>query len=362
MSPSAARLTAVSGGIGKTPACFLVETGRVRLLLDMGLGPPPGLLPDVSNVGRVDALVLSHGHRDHIGGMHLRAQVGNPPVFAPASIMRFLPADISARPLPLGGRADVLGVPVSTGRNGHSPGGAWLHLDVGDGLVYMADYSVESLIYAYDPPPAAATLVLDASDGTGDEPLTQCMERLQPVLARESALFPIPVDGRGPEIACHVARTQPGLPCIADDLRAGLQRIAVENAASLREGVADELIRIARDAPPIDSPRGLLFAAVADGTRGESARLLGMWESQPDPEIVFTGYLTPGTPAERLTKTGRAQYAKWNVHPRLSDNIALVRTVGARQVLAAFCPPEDLERLAAVFAPAALVGNATCRL
>ena len=100
---SKATLTAISGGSGKTPACFLVETGRVRLLLDIGLGPQPGLLPDVTGVGKVDALLLSHGHRDHIGGLHLRRQLGDPPVFAPAYIMRFLPPDVCAQPLPLGG-------------------------------------------------------------------------------------------------------------------------------------------------------------------------------------------------------------------------------------------------------------------
>ena len=31
---------------------------------------------------------------------------------------------------------EVLGVRVRTGRNGHAPGGVWLHLDIGGGLLY----------------------------------------------------------------------------------------------------------------------------------------------------------------------------------------------------------------------------------
>ncbi|MDP2707397.1 MAG: hypothetical protein Q8O70_07835, partial [Burkholderiales bacterium] len=80
----------------------------------------------------------------------------------------------------------VLGTRVRTGRNGHAPGGVWLHLDIAGGFIYMGDHSVESLIYAYDPPPAAATLVLDASYGAYDAPLAACIEQFAPVLAQLS--------------------------------------------------------------------------------------------------------------------------------------------------------------------------------
>ena len=64
-----AKLTAISGVGAKGPACFLVESGGARLLLDLGYGPDPGQWPDVGGTGRVVALLLSHGHRDHAGGL-----------------------------------------------------------------------------------------------------------------------------------------------------------------------------------------------------------------------------------------------------------------------------------------------------
>src|SRR6266850_1306257 len=76
-----ARLTAVSGGGAKGPACFLLEAQGRRLLFDLGYGPQPGLWPDVSRVGKVDALLLSHAHRDHAGGLKLLPDVGNPPLY-----------------------------------------------------------------------------------------------------------------------------------------------------------------------------------------------------------------------------------------------------------------------------------------
>jgi hypothetical protein len=334
---------------------LLLETGNQRMLLDLGYGPQPGLWPKIDRAGAVDALLLSHGHRDHAGGLKLRDKIGRPPVYATTSVRSLLPANLPGGTLPLQGETDILGIRVRTGRTGHAPGGIWLHFDIAGGLIYMGDNSVESPIYVYDPPPAAATLVLDASYGTYDEPLASCIARLAPVFERNATLFPIPIDGRGPEIVFHVARTQSALPCIGDDLRAALERMVNDNATSLHAGVAPELARIAKDAPPIAGPRGLMFTGNADAMEGEAARLVAPWETQPAPEIVFTGYLTPGTPAERLAQSGRAQYLCWNVHPRLSDNVALARAVGAQTIVPAFCGREQLNDLAAAFAPAAVI-------
>ena len=347
-----ARLIAVSGCGAKGPACFVVETRGKRIMLDLGYGPQPGLWPNVERVGKVDALLLSHAHRDHAGGLALRANIGNPPVFAMAPAVPLLPTAIGAQPLPLVGDVDVLGIRVRTGRNGHSPGGAWLHLEVGSGFVYMGDHSVESLIYAYDPPPPAATLVLDASYGTYDQPLAACIAELEPVFARSHALFPIPVAGRGPEMVFHLARTRPELPCIGDDLRSSLIRMVNENADSLHAGVIADLVHVAREAPAIADQRGLLFTGYADATEGVAAQLVAQWESQPSPEIIFSGYLPPGTLAARLVNSGRARYLRWNVHPRLSDNAALVRAVGATTVVPAFCERKQLAALSDAFAPA----------
>src|SRR5262245_17886091 len=98
-----ATFTAISGLGSKEPACFLVEAAGVRLLLDLGYGPQPGLRPDVSAVGRVDALLLSHSHADHAGSLELLPQVGNPPVHATDIVSRNLPAGLVTATLPLQG-------------------------------------------------------------------------------------------------------------------------------------------------------------------------------------------------------------------------------------------------------------------
>lgn len=345
-----AKLIAISGLGAKGPACFLLETGRARLLLDLGFGPQPGLWPDVSGAGRVDALLLSHSHRDHAGALKLAPQVGDPPLFGTAIVLSRIGRQGAA--LPLNGEAEVCGVRVRTGRNGHAPGGTWLHFDVGDGVLYTGDFGVESPIYAWDEPPPAATVVLDASYGDYSDSLEACARRLAPVLGRGAALLPVPADGRGPEIAWHLATKFGALPCIGADLRASLERMAAAERDCLRPGAAEVLARIAREAPAPGEPKGIVLTGRADASDGEAGNLAARWEAQAAPEIVFTGYYPPGSPAARMVETGRASYSRWNAHPRLADAAALARVTRAKTVLPAFGDARHFEAWRRAFAPA----------
>ena len=357
-----ATLTPISGLGAKGPACFLVETRESRFLLDLGYGPQPGLWPDVSSIGRVDALFLSHGHRDHAGGLKLLREVGSPPVYATDIVRATLPQDTRSESLPLQGTAEVCGVRVTTGRSGHAPGGIWLHLGIGGGLLYMGDYSVESEVYAYDPPPEAATIILDASYGAYDATLGDCITALEPVFASPAALLPVPPAGRGPEIAFHLLRSGCALPAIDEAMRTSLETLCGSASACLRDNVSGPLCELLQSAPDIDGAHGVMLAGAADAASGRAAELVAAWESLSTPAIVFTGYLPPGTPAERLTRSERAAYMRWNVHPRLSDNASLVRSTRARQVLPAFGDRRHFEAWRAAFAPAHVIIEGTVRV
>jgi len=354
------RLTVVSGGGDKTPACFLLETRGLRLLLDLGYGPRPGAWPDVSRVGKVDALLLSHAHRDHAGGLKLLPEVGNPPLYVTDPLAHLLEEHAIGGVLPLSGTAQVEGLTVTTGRNGHAPGGVWIHVDACGGVLYMGDCSRESLIYAYDPPPPARVVILDASYGAYDAPLADCARALDQHCIGRDVLLPVPPGGRAPEIALHFAR-QGVVPALDDAVRQATAWLGAEHAGSALPEVRNELARIAREAPAIGGG-GIMLAANADGTAGAAARLVGEYEHASSPDIIFTGYLPPGTPAERLTKSGRAKYLRWNVHPRLSDNIALARSVGARILVPAFGGPKNPAEWQQAFEPAEVVLSRTVAL
>jgi Cft2 family RNA processing exonuclease len=355
---STATLRCVSGFGGKYPACFLIDTGQTRLLLDLGYGPKPGVLPDVDGLPPIDALLLSHGHRDHAGGLSLLPKIGNPPIYATEFVRRGLPAKLTSATLPLHGVTDVLGIGIQTGRSGHAPGGIWIHFSIGAGLLYMGDHSTESILYAYDPPPPAATLILDASYGTDDIPVAERRRKFDRFCSSADVLLPVPGDGRGPEIALYLARQGCNSLKFDKAIRSSLLQLIGQGRASLRTEAIDELEHIAEIASSIDASRdGVMLASRADATAGESARLVEHWEHAASPEIVFTGYVPSATPAERLIKNGRAIYLRWNVHPRLSENIGLVRQTGARVVIPAFCEVSDVAALASALSPARVVGD-----
>lgn len=346
-------LRLISGVGAKGPACFLLEAGGGRLMLDLGEGPPPGHVPNVDDIGTIDALVLSHGHRDHVGALSLLPKLGNPPVYATDIVSRALPKGLSVRPLPIGGRGDVLGMAVETGRNGHAPGGVWLHVDAGDGFLYTGDFSRESTLYAYDPPARpAATVLMDCSYGSYEAPLAACWDKLAPFAARGPLLLPVPANGRGPEIALEFLRRGRNDIFVDDAMGKALRELADGAGVSVHANIRDEIKRLIDTVKPIDGARGIMLAGSADGTSGATTRLFAEWNDKPEPSIVFTGYVNPTTPADHLVKGGRAHFMRWNVHPRLADAVALVRDVRAKTVIPAFCDRSQLAALAAAFAPA----------
>jgi Cft2 family RNA processing exonuclease len=354
----------IISGVGKKgPACFAVEAEGKRLMLDLGEGPPPGLLPDIASAAPADALILSHGHKDHIGGLSLLPRLGNPPVYATEIVARSLPSDIKARTLPIRGTTEVLGIPLQTGRDGHAPGGVWLHFGIGDGLLYTGDYCAESALYAYDPPAhEAATALIDCSYGDYDRALAACWSELADHLGKGPLLLPVPANGRGPEIALELMRHGFRDIFTDDAMQKALRQLGDDAGISLQPGLAEEIRRLAEVTRPMDGARGVMLAASADGASGAAAHLLPEFERSPEVGILFTGYINPNTPAERLAQNGRAQRMRWNVHPRLSDTFALARSVRARTIIPAFCDRTQLAALTDALAPASVTMDAVVEI
>jgi Cft2 family RNA processing exonuclease len=332
-----ARLIAVSGLGPKEPAAFVVESDGRRLLLDCGEGPEPGRRPDLDEIGCIDAIVLSHGHADHVGSLRFRDRIGSPPVYATVPVLSRL-KDIAGHPIPIRGKTEVLGIAIETGTNGHAPGGVWLRLAVGGGLLYMGDHSPESLLYVFETPPPTRTMIIDGSYGDAEETIEPQRKRILDIVAQGPTLLPVPPDGRGPDIAMFLLEA--GLDVAIDDpIRSVATMLTREARESARPESISRLDRLLRDARRLDGDAPAQGAMVAHGGTGDvgvSGALIKRWESEPKVTMLFTGHIAAGTSGRRLVDTGRARFERWNVHPRLSDNLALVERIDPKRLIPAF--------------------------
>jgi Cft2 family RNA processing exonuclease len=263
--------------------------------------------------------------------------MGRPQLFATAPVLSRLKG-VTGHAIPIRGRCEIVGIAVETGANGHAPGGVWMRLAVGEGLLYMGDYSFESRLYVFDTPPPTPTMIFDSSYGDAEEAIEPQQRRILEILAKGPALLPVPPDGRGPEIA--MALLEAGLDVAIDDQ---VRSVAVMLTQAARESVRPESVprleRLIREARRLDAeaqPQGAMVSHGGSGDAGVAGALIKRWQDRPGPTILFTGHVASGTTGRRLVDSGRALFARWNVHPRVSDNLALIDSVRPRGVIPAF--------------------------
>jgi len=349
------RLLAVSGFGTKGPACFLLEMAGRRWLLDLGEGPDFNARPDLSGIGPVDAVLISHLHHDHTGALDLISAVGSPPVFATDLTRRLmgasrLPASISS--LPMNGRTEVAGVAVETGPAGHAPGAVWMRIGGPGGLLYTGDYSGEGKLFPATSPLPAKAMVFDASYGVADAPLAEQVMELETAIGDGPCLLPVPPAGRGLEMALHLMDAGRRVALCPAHRR--VAEMLIDQSVELADGTATALARLLQTSLPLAHntadrqrlPDAVMIAGTADAARGAAARLAARIVADGGGRIVFTGHLAAGTPAESLTKDGRAAFCRWNVHPRLSGTRALLAAVRPAIVMAAFLDVDGVRRLA----------------
>jgi Cft2 family RNA processing exonuclease len=360
---TAGRLIAVSGLGPKEPAAFVIEANGRRLLLDCGEGSEAGRLPDFDAIDRVDAVVLSHGHKDHVGALRFRDRIGTPPVYATAPVLARL-SGLRGHEIPIAGQAAVLGIPIETGRDGHAPGGVWVRVAAGEGLLYMADCSLESPLYAFDEPPPTATVVLDASYGSAEDTLDRQRQIIAEIAASGPLLLPVPPDGRGPEIAMCLYEV--GFDVAIDaEVRSVAIMLTKSAAVSAKPEALAWLERLLAGARPLDEnapARGAMVAHGASGDIGVAAKLIERWQDEREPTILFTGHLGADSTGRRLVDGGRAQFSRWNVHPRFSDNLRLIEHIAPKRVIPAFGEPKHLPTWRAHLAPREVVSSKSLTL
>jgi hypothetical protein len=131
--------------------------------------------------------------------LKLLPYVGNPTVYASGIVCGLLRLARRRCPLPLHGEAQVCGITFERAATDHAPARVACISTSEGGLLYMGDYSMESLLYAYDAPPPAETLITDASYGAYDTSSARVLSEFDRIFDDAPVLFPTATAGRGPK-------------------------------------------------------------------------------------------------------------------------------------------------------------------
>lgn len=348
----------VLSGLGeKGPACIRLWTGREIWVLDVGVGPEATSPFHPEWLDGADRVFISHDHIDHIGGA-AHAIAAGLPIHCTAQTARALPPGADLVLLPETGQTRVDGVTVTTGRNGHALGGVWFHFDLGDGLFFSGDWSQESHWFAFDPPPPAATALIDASYQLDDVPQTARRTALDDMLTQTDAqqfLFPVPPSGRAGELALHLMRC--GEVSFDDTCREAIED-GLQSGSLSRQSIA--LAPLLTRA--FDKSARFLLCDTPNADGGMAQKIVRDWHEAgrlgQDAIVVFTGHMTAH--ARAIAAQG-GRFMRWNVHPPLSDQIAMVRHLGARRAAPLFCAQPEQYLLEPRF-PADILLNERCPL
>jgi glyoxylase-like metal-dependent hydrolase (beta-lactamase superfamily II) len=339
MQADSAPWVEVLSGLGeKGPACIRLWTGRALWVLDVGAGPEATSPFEPHWLEGAARVFITHDHVDHIGGA-AHAIAAGLPIHCTAQTARALPPGAALHPLPETGQVTVDGICVTTGRNGHALGGVWLHFALGEGLFFSGDWSEESTWFAFDPPPEAGTALIDASYHLDDVPQAARLAALDRVLDDLEGcqlLFPVPPSGRAGELALHLMRR--GDLSLDDTCRQALTRAL--DSGGLNGRATDLAPLLAR---AFDPAARFLVCDTPNADAGMAWQMVQGWRDAGrlgrDAVVVFTGHMTAH--ARAIAAQG-GRFLRWNVHPPLSDQIAMVECLQARRFAPLFCSqPED---------------------
>lgn len=331
----------VLSGLGeKGPACIRLWTGRQVWILDVGLGPEASSPFRPEWLSGADAVFITHDHIDHIGGGAHAVRAGLA-IHATAQTARSLPPGADLRLLPEQGQTVIDGITVTTGRNGHALGGVWLHFDIGGhGLFYSGDWSEESQWFVFDAPPPAGTALLDTSyqrDATSQAVRRAAMDReLDALPDGAQVLFPVPPSGRAAELALHLLPR--GGVTLDDTCRAVCAQMLAAGGVCERGAALIPLLE-----RPFDPEARYLICDTPNADAGMAWRIVQDWRESGAlggrGVVFFTGHMTAH--ARAIAAQG-GRFLRWNVHPTLGDQRAMIARLAARRMVPLFCAaPED---------------------
>ncbi|CAH1668422.1 MBL fold metallo-hydrolase [Chelatococcus asaccharovorans] len=361
------------GGFGEKGRTSLgIESASTRLIIDAGINTNaprdaewerayyPAISP--ADLATADALIITHAHEDHLGGlgwslrhgfrgrilMTAETRADMPGCLRdyaePGDVARALAAPIS---LITPGEAFAVGdLTISTGRNGHVVGGLWCLVEgEGQRALYCGDVVPKSSVFAYDVPPPADVVLLDASYGDDDVPsAARAAAVVDWVAAHPRCLLPVPLAGRSLEMLALLEQPL----ALATGLRDSLEAQIADPRwlwPGLQAGLVARLEQAIDWTDGEDWPDRPLMTHDAMGMGGPAAEQLPRAVRDGLP-ILLTGHVPTASPAYALREAGVADWLRLPTHPTVSENAGIAAVSGARRTFGHSCDRAGLAAMA----------------
>ncbi len=324
------RLILVSGLDGKSPACFLIESGGRRILLDLGVGANGEPVEGIDRIGRVDALLISHCTptmsaasststasatrrvfaTEETWSIVDRLHPGAPKQVPPASLRKLLPLqgslEISAasRSRP----AATATPPAASGCGSGSPTASSI-----PAIIRPNPSSIRSTRRRRRRSPWSTPLMAAyRSDRAAGRPPGR--------EDRRRCRAPVPVGGRGPEIALRLEEL--GLPraWLDPNVFEQMERLAsAMDRSPRRRPMPPPRASLAEPMAAEPKPTDIVICTNGAADDGMSAELLARWGGSVP--FVFTGHVPKETPLTRRWRgatrpsTGSTSTPVWATMP-----------------------------------------------
>jgi glyoxylase-like metal-dependent hydrolase (beta-lactamase superfamily II) len=362
------KLHFLGGFSEKGRTCVGVESEAASILLDVGINTSASggeYYPAISEaaLAKTDAILITHAHEDHIGGLGWCASNG----FKGRVLMtaetraemdacladyaqpedRAKAAGLAIETFPPGKTLRLGDLTVETGRSGHAVGGVWFRVRQRNSpsLLYCGDTVPHSIVLAMDEPPKSEILVFDAS--YGDDPVSRA-QRVRDIQqwvadAGDACLLPTPLIGRSLEL---LAALGPAV-AIHRGMRDALAQ-QIGNASWLRRQMPERLRAVLNGAIDWSEkdpfPSAPLLTDDGMGIAGPSALAIPRAIAEGVP-MLMTGHLPKNSLAEVAVKQGKADWIRLPTHPTWPESLELIRLCEPRVAIGHSCDESMLKRL-----------------